>query len=250
MSFDPATDRRLLPVHDGVAAEHLKGRVEAKRFVEGETWQVAVGHAALKASPDWAAETLDQALFGERIRVYLQKGGWGWGQLERDGYVGWLPLDRLSRKVVEPTHYIRALRTIVFSAPSPKAEPLIAISMTAPVAFEEEDGAWRKLAGSGWIYGDHAAPLGLWQDDFVSVALRFVGTPYLWGGRESAGIDCSGLVQVALQACGRSPLRDSDMQAATLGEPLDGAVDPGALLRGDLLFWKGHVGIALGDGRL
>jgi cell wall-associated NlpC family hydrolase len=248
MSFDPATDPRLLPVKGGIAAAHLKGKVDAKHFVAGERLQVATGNASLRGVPDAASEQINQALFGETMMVYDRKDGWAWGQLERDSYVGWMSLNVLTPKVNAPTHRVKAPRSILFEAANLKTQPLMAVSMNALLAVEAGDGVWRKVVGSGWIYEGHIAPVGEFETDFVAVAQRFVGAPYLWGGRESAGIDCSGLVQAALAATGVEVLRDSDMQAATIGTEVPGGVAEAR--RGDLVFWPGHVGIVLDDGHL
>ncbi len=243
-------DARLTPARGDIAAAYLRGKVEARAFVEGERRQVIRGHAALRLAPEPGSEQDNQALFGDTLMVYDERDGWVWGQLERDRYVGWMQAEALSAVVHTPTHWMRALRTIVFERPNLKTPPVLALSMTARLAIEDESGAWRKIAGSGWVFASHIAPIGQWESDFVAVAQRFVGAPYLWGGRESTGIDCSGLVQTALAATGVDALRDSDMQAATVGEAVawDGAID--RLVRGDLVFWRGHVGIVLEGGRL
>jgi cell wall-associated NlpC family hydrolase len=92
---------------------------------------------------------------------------------------------------------------------------------------------------AGYLPARHLAPLDRVEPDFVAVAERFLGTPYLWGGKTNNGVDCSGLVQVALAACGMPCPRDSDMQERALGAPVALADSR----RGDLLFWKGHVAI-------
>jgi cell wall-associated NlpC family hydrolase len=91
----------------------------------------------------------------------------------------------------------------------------------------------------GFLPASHLAPLDHRETDFVAVAERFLGTPYLWGGKTNYGLDCSGLVQLALTACGIRCPRDSDMQERALGA----LVDMKNLRRGDLVFWKGHVAI-------
>jgi hypothetical protein len=128
-----------------------------------------------------------------------------------------------------------------------KSPPLLAVSMNARLTISEARGEYLHVRDLGWVFGQHVGLLGDFEADFVSVAERFVGSPYLWGGRESAGIDCSGLVQVALQATGTSPLRDSDMQEQTLGEALDTSGALPELKRGDLVFWNGHVALVASE---
>jgi hypothetical protein len=237
-----ARDPRLLPVRDGIAADHLEGVVPAARFVHGTRKSVIVGSAALRNAPESNAEQVNQALFGETFAVYDEHEGWAWGQLSTDHYVGWMRADELG-EAAPPTHRVRVLRSFIYEAPNMKSKPMTAVSMNAMLSLGEPDGTFTRVLDSGWIFSRHVSVLGDFEVDFVDVATRFVGSPYLWGGRESAGIDCSGLVQVSLQATGRSPLRDSDMQEKTLGEPVTPGAEYSNLQRGDLLFWRGHVGI-------
>jgi cell wall-associated NlpC family hydrolase len=242
-------DPRLTPVRDGIAADHLEGVVFAKRYVHGTRRSVLAGSAALRNAPEADAEQVNQALFGETFAVYDEHEGWVWGQLAADHYVGWMRADELG-EAAPPTHRVRALRSFIYGEPNMKSKPLKAVSMNALLALGEPEGNFTRVLGSGWIFSRHAGVLGDFEQDFVEVASRFVGSPYLWGGRESAGIDCSGLVQVSLQATGRSPLRDSDMQEKSLGEPVTPAADYSNLRRGDLVFWRGHVGIMVAPAML
>jgi cell wall-associated NlpC family hydrolase len=199
--------------------------------------QTKVPSAALRRAPSPEAEQLDQLLFGELFEVQDVAEGWAFGQAVRDGYVGYVETGALGGPPVAPTHRVRALRTYAFSAPSIKAVPNGLYSMNALVAAEEQEGRFVKTA-AGWFVQEHLAPTDHAEADFVAVAERFVGTPYQWGGRESLGLDCSGLVQQALYASGRTCPRDSDQQAV-IGEPVEAEM----LRRGDLVFWRGHVAI-------
>jgi hypothetical protein len=239
----------MLAFRGDIAAEHLKGKVSAQRFVAGRPMQVRAGSAALRKAPDAMAEQVNQALFGEGFTVFDEAEGWAWGQLAADNYVGWMRADELGPPV-EATHRLKVLRSFIFSRPDMKSVPLLAVSMNAKLALGEVSHGFARVAGSGWIFARHAAQVGEFENDFVGVAERFVGSPYLWGGRESAGIDCSGLVQVSLQATGRGVLRDSDMQEQTLGEKLETDASFSGLKRGDLIFWRGHVGMMFDGVRL
>ena len=235
MGHPTLLDPRLTLARDGIAARSLEGIVPADRYVETSLRQAQIPSAALRRTPSAEAEQLDQLLFGELFEVLDETDGWAFGQARRDGYVGYVAAAALGAPGAAPTHTIRALRTYGFSAPSIKAPPVGLYSLNALVAEEGREGRFVKTSG-GWFVAEHLAPVGDRAPDYVAVAERFVGTPYQWGGRESLGLDCSGLVQQALYACGRDCPRDSDQQAA-MGTPVK------ALRRGDLVFWRGHVAI-------
>jgi cell wall-associated NlpC family hydrolase len=211
LSFDP----RVTPARPDLAADHLRGKVEARRFAEGMVQEVVVGIAPIRKFPAHDAPLVTEALYGERVTIYeTDEEGWAWGQLKSDGYVGYLSAASLLTPKGQPTHKVGALV---------RQEESFAITLTG-----------------GYVPKRHLVPLVSNEIDFVAVAERFIGTPYLWGGKSVLGIDCSGLTQVAIAACGLVCPRDSDMQEAAIGVP----TTLPELRRGDLLFWNGHVAIA------
>ena len=236
-------DPRLTPARGDLAAKHLEGKVEAARFVTGEAFEISGALAPLRRAPSSDAELLTEALKGERVTIYDRNGeGWAWGQLTGDGYVGWLPDQALKKPAGQPTHKVTALRTFAFPAPSIKLPPVETLAMGSLLTVLREDGAFA-VTSEGWrLPRQHLGLIGSHVPDFVKVAEEFVGTPYLWGGKSSLGIDCSGLVQISLNAAGAACPRDSDMQQDKLGRALD-RNDTKNLKRGDLIFWKGHVAI-------
>jgi cell wall-associated NlpC family hydrolase len=236
-------DPRLTPARPDLAAKYLQGKVKAERFVEGEVFEIADSLAPLRERPSADAALLTQALRGERVTIYDRDGeGFAWGQLNSDGYVGWLPDRALAKPAAAPTHKVTAIRTFAFPGPSIKLPPAETLVLGALVAVIREDGPFAVTREGWYLPRQHLGHIDRFVEDFVAVAERFVGTPYLWGGKSSFGIDCSGLVQVALNAAGTGCPRDSDMQQDGLGRPL-GLKEFNQLRRGDLMFWKGHVAI-------
>lgn len=236
-------DPRITPWRDGIAARSLEGVMEAEVYLDPKAMSCVAPASALRAAPDANSEQMDQLLFGERFEVLEEEGAWRFGQAARDGYVGFVEASALSPAGPLPTHRVAAIRTYAFAEPSIKTRALGPYSINALVAVDAVEGRLARVVGAGWITASHLAPIGTYEEDWAAVAERFLGAPYLWGGRESLGLDCSGLVQQALFACGRACPRDADQQEA-LGVALEAA----DFSRGDLVFWKGHVAIGLGDG--
>jgi cell wall-associated NlpC family hydrolase len=241
----PALDRRVTPWRADVAAKHLEGKVKAARFVEGHAMEVVAPQAPLRREPRPDALLDTETLKGERVTIYdANAEGWAWGQLAGDEYVGWLPTAALAVPGPAPTHRVAALRTLVFPGPSIRLPPIEALPFGAALNIGRIDNRLATMPSGGYVPAVHLAPIGDNERDFVAVAERFVGAPYLWGGKTAFGLDCSGLVQIALSACGLPCPRDSDMQERALGSALDHKAASFKLQRGDLIFWAGHVAIA------
>jgi cell wall-associated NlpC family hydrolase len=233
-------DRRRTPAREDLAALHLKGFVPAKHYIEGRSMRVIDEVIALRARPEADCSLDTQVLHGEEVMVYDIDEGWAWGQLVSDGYVGYMPADSLHKTPLTPTHHVHVPRTFLYAAPNMKTPPVGALPMGAKVEVRAPRDAFLQVTSGLFIWASHLAPLDEMRADWVSTAESFLGMPYLWGGKTCLGLDCSGLVQIALQAAGIAAPRDTDMMQAELGTVVP---EGSPLRRGDLVFWKGHVGI-------
>ena len=238
-------DPRLNAFRGDLADEALKGQVKAPRFVQGLVKQVARGVADLRRAPDEATPLDSQLLFGETVTVFEEKDGWAWVQNVADGYVGYTPAAALDAGRHDPTHQVAVARTFLYPEPNLKAPPVDWLSIASHVAVVGERQRFSALASGGFVYTDHLLGPGEHREDYVETALGLVGLPYLWGGRSSLGLDCSALVQLSLAlTAGRGDgcRRDSEQQVDSLGQarPID--IPPE---RGDLIYFPGHVAIAL-----
>ncbi|MFL5259817.1 MAG: NlpC/P60 family protein [Hyphomicrobiales bacterium] len=231
-------DSRLHAFRADLADSRLQGVIDAARFCEGEIREVSIPIASVRRGPVPDAMQTTQALLGERCRVFEVSEGWAWVQLEADGYVGYIAESALGA-AGEATHRVSVPMTFIYPAPDIKSQPVTPAPMAARLAVRSAEGKFARLA-SGFILMRHIAPIDSVESDFVSVAELFRHAPYLWGGKSVAGLDCSGLVQVALASAGIPCPRDTDMQEKALGTPVASGEK---LRRGDLVFWNGHVGI-------
>ena len=255
-------DARLHPYKDTIAASYLRQQVKAARFVDPCPFQVAKPYVALRQNLGSSTMRLTHLLLGEVFNVYEKHTHdtalWVWGQAEFDSYVGYVHSDFLTPTILQPTHRVTVLRTLIYDSPDIKSSVRMAPCMNSKLTVEKEIKAEKpfyKLAQGGYVFTHHCAPLTnkteanktantdslhSVRERFIKAAKLFEGTPYLWGGRCADGVDCSGLVQMAMEEAGIKVPRDADMQEKDIGFPLR---KEEALQTGDLVFWKGHVAI-------
>ncbi len=236
-------DFRLTPARPDLAAEHLRGAIEAGAYAAGRPMQAVTGVADLRRAPSHEALLDTQVLYGEAVTLYEDCEGWGWVQLVRDQYVGYMPLAALDAGSPHPTHRVCVNRTFVYQCPDIKMSARRFSPLGAAVRVTCTEGLFAQIGPSAYVFADHLRPFNEREKDFVAVAERFLHAPYLWGGKTSLGIDCSGLVQIALDAAGIAAPRDTDLQQKALGTPVAVGSELAGLRRGDLVFWPGHVGI-------
>lgn len=247
-------DKRLNAFRPDLADAALEGQVEAARFVTGTLARVSAAVCDLRREPSEEAGLDTQLVFGEEVRVFEAREGWAWVQAAGDGYVGYVREAELTSPDLPPTHVVSAPRTFLYPEPDLKRPRVNCLSMGSLlniVGFEERRGTNYALLASGEaIIAGHVRPVEDHAQDYVAVAETLLYTPYLWGGATAFGIDCSGLVQLSMRIAGGKVLRDSDMQAATIGQPIEPEEGFAGLRRGDLVFWKGHAGIMTDENTL
>ncbi|MDD9797932.1 MAG: NlpC/P60 family protein [Alphaproteobacteria bacterium] len=259
-------DLRLFAWREDLAAAKLRGQVKAAQYVAGEEAQITAPVADLRALPNDEAVLQTQLLYGEPFCIYEEKNGWAWGQAGLDDYVGYLRADYLTplsqqAQSAPPDHQIATLASFIYPKQDIKARPLMALSMGARVKLTEKTERFAYVDRLGWVIASHVRPLNMKQAnepaqktnepiaDYMAAAMQFLDSPYLWGGRSHLGLDCSALVQLALMQAGFACPRDTDMQENALGRAVlsddlqHDDLQHEYLQRGDLVFWKGHVGL-------
>jgi len=236
-------DKRVTPARPDLAAAHLKGTVDAPRYAEGEKFSVCVGRTSLRVRPGTDAAQDSELLFGEVFTVYDCAHGWAWGQAANDLYVGYVAEEALTAPFVTQAK-VSALLAPVFLGPDLKTPVRDLLPLNAAVPVKAREGDYVKIADGHYLHQRHLAVET--EKDFVAVAERFLGVSYVWGGKTAAGLDCSSLIQIALQTVGKAVPRDTDMMEKALGD----TTPMSDLRRGDLIFWKGHMGVMLDEERL
>lgn len=236
------SDRRTTPANTRVAATHLPDLPEGIRRVTPVSLQIRQPVVDLQRTPGGARDR--QLVWGDVVDEYETHEGQSFVQSKKDGYVGYVPTAALG-PVHPATHWVSTLATHLYSEPDFKSPDRQCLGFGCRLTVFSNAGRFLETS-DGFVPRTHLAPVGTHLPDPIEVAEYFLGTPYLWGGNSRDGIDCSGLVQAALIACGYPCPADSDQQEATLGE----LASDDMMRRGDLLFWKGHVALVAARDRL
>ena len=230
-------DPRLTPARDDLAASWLKERVKAGRYIDPSRQEIISHIANVYRSPDSNQAIETQFLFGEPMDVMEVKNGWAWVQSARDGYVGYVE-DRHLRQSIEnspATHRVANIGAFVYPEASIKSTPRMSLSYNSLLRVSAQKNDLYQLSTGGFVPAALVAPIDFHAEEIIAEAFRFLGTPYLWGGRSHMGLDCSALVQLVLQAANHTCPRDSDLQEKQVGR----LVDRDAVQAGDLVFFRG-----------
>jgi cell wall-associated NlpC family hydrolase len=236
-------DRRLTPANDRAALDTMRDTVASPRYVPGERATIASPLTDLCGTPGGARDR--QLLFGDTVTVIDRHDGWVFLQAAKDGYCGYVAAAAIG-PARAPTHRIIAPASHLYPEPRVQAHEIACLSFGARVTVTGQSERFAETP-DGFVPMSHLAPVDSVMPDPVAVAELFLGTPYLWGGNSRAGLDCSGLVQAALLACGIPCPGDSDLQARSVGVDL---ASDAPLQRGDLVFWTGHVAMVADATRL
>ncbi len=233
-------DSRVNPYRDDLADEKLRRRVAAKHYTSGMDGHITVPVTGMRKTPDNNSSLVSQALFGDAVKIFEQKDGWCWIQLQKDNYVGYVPQRNITEGFIEATHRVCVPASFKYPKADLKTQPAKRLFLNSRICVKSVGDKWCELADGSFVYKSHLALIDEFDNDPAAIAEQFIATPYLWGGNTYCGIDCSGLVQQAFHACGLRVPRDSDMIEADFGEAV---ADGTSLQRNDLVFWDGHVGI-------
>ncbi len=242
-------DARLNAYRPDLADERLRNEVRAQAYTAGKPASAIAPLVALRKQPHPEAPCETQILYGEEVTVFDEHDGWSWVQISRDRYVGYVETAALGRHVAQAAHQVIVPASLIWHLPDLKTPPVGRFYMTSTLSVSRIEGDYARLIDGRYMIARHLAALSMPLRDPASIAMMYEYTPYLWGGKTYAGLDCSGLVQIAWHACGLDCPRDSDMIETSIGEPIEpSSLRP--LRRNDLVFWKGHVGMMLDESRL
>ena len=238
-------DSRITPIRRDLASAAYKAIVKRKKYVTAKPATVKSTFSPLYSNKGSKLST--QLLYGEECDVFETKNGWSWIQSRRDNYVGYTPTINLTRKIYKPNSKVISLRTVIYTKPDIKSVTKGYLSFNSLVEVIKIKGKYSLIKNLGWCPSLDLAKIKSSKFNHIDLSKQYLDTPYLWGGRDSMGIDCSGLVQNLHQINNRSFPRDTDMQEIFVTNEVKYEKD---LKAGDLVFWKGHVAMMIDNSNI
>lgn len=221
-------------------------------FIEPGRQFVSSSRAFLLAKPQAKAEVVSEAIYGESLKVFDKQGSFCRVARSLDNYLGWMNVSDMSHSMPEVTHYFTAPRGHLFAEPKVSSERLFELCFGSGLKAIQSEHEWTMVelvkGQRGYVRStllQTPKTLEATGKNLTQFALRFLETPYVWGGTTGWGLDCSGLVQRVYGAFGIALPRDADQQ-----EQQGTSVHYQDSQPGDLVFFPGHVAISLGGSRI
>jgi len=239
-----ALDGRIHAARGDLADISLAGTLFSAHYARAVELTCIAAGTPVHSAPSKSSGAVSELLRGEVFHALDLTTDWAWGFCGHDGYVGYVRREALDVRELA-THRITAAAAPIFAAADIKSS--IADYWPRGALLQGEAQGDFIACAEGFVHARHVAPADQSERDWTAVAELYLGLPYIWGGRGHRGVDCSGLVQVALSQCGIAVPRDTDLQREGIGSPL-AAGD--SLRRGDIVFFPGHVGIMTDDAHL
>ena len=239
-------DKRITPIRNDLASYEYKDFLSKRKFVKGKVYYIKSNYTNLFSKDK--KNLISQLLYGEAVYIFEVKKGYAWVQSLRDDYVGYAPIKNLQSRKINSTHKVIALRCIVYKEPNIKSIPITELSFNSLIEITGKinNKYFYKIKNLGWCHRNDIVSIKTNDLNQIDLVKIFINTPYLWGGRNSIGIDCSGLIQNIFQINSKYFPRDTDLQE----DFIKTEVVEENLKKGDLIFWKGHVAMMIDNSNI